>query len=783
MGSLTGERDVMNESQCIVLPVIPTVDVVVFPHMVVPLLVVDEHIINGIRYAQQHKLRALLLATKEQRSEQESIGISDLYTVGTLGEIIRIMELHEGGIKVLVQGIKKGRALSIETNDEMLQAEVQEIAENNAYSRESLASRIKRCSDLIENGATANTLFSSDFSLVLSQMETPEKMCDYILSHLTLSVPQAQTLLECTDLAVLFDRIIEHIDRLITSSEVEEAIRTTTRESINKTQREYYLREQLRAIQKELGDDAESDLVEFTQRAEKVKLSDEARQEIDRQLNRLEKTSPDSLEATVLRNHIEWILDLPWGVFSNDNHDITYAQKVLDDGHFGLLEVKERILDYLSVKYLKDDCHSPILCLAGPPGVGKTSLGKSIATAMNRKFARIALGGVHDEAEIRGHRRTYVGALPGRLVQALKKAGSSNPVILIDEIDKIGSSHKGDPSAALLEALDPEQNNAFYDNYLGVHYDLSKVLFIATANDISAIPAPLRDRMEIIELSGYTHEEKIEIAQRHLVETIIEDSGLSKTSITFGRDVLDEIITGYTLEAGVRTLSKILRKLCAKFARTYIESGREVIFTPETITNYLGPHHTSRERSRLQSKVGITNGLAWTPMGGQTLQVEAILVPGNGKLILTGQLGDVMKESAQAAVSYVRSHAHAFNIAKEYFTEYDLHIHLPAGAIPKDGPSAGITLISSIFSVYTGRAIDGNFAMTGELNLQGDVLPIGGVKEKLLAARQRGFSHVIFPRKNEQDVKAITPAPEGITIVFVESVEDVLSHVLQRVEA
>lgn len=762
-----------------ILPVIPTIDVVVFPHMVVPLLVVDEHIINGVRHAHKNKTQVLLLATKAQKSDQESVGISDLYTLGTVGEVIRIMDLHDGGIKVLIQGLQKANAIKIETRNDMIEAVVALIHQGSATSRDDIAPLIQKITHLAENTHSSGTIFNGDFSAILSQMETPEKMCDYILSHLSLSVAESQELLECSDLVVLLNKVIAHIEKMITSTEVEETIRTSTRESINKSQREYYLREQLRAIQKELGDDVQSDIVELADRAKNALLNAEARSEVDRQIARLERTAPDSLEATVIRNHIEWIIDLPWGKYTKDSHNITFAKETLDEGHFGLEEVKERILDYLSVKYLKDDCHSPILCLAGPPGVGKTSLGKSIAASMERQFARIALGGVHDEAEVRGHRRTYVGALPGRFIQAIKKAGSSNPIIMLDEIDKVGSSHKGDPAAALLEALDPEQNNAFYDNYLGVHFDLSKILFIATANDISSIPAPLRDRMEIIELSGYTHEEKIEIAQRHLISAIVADSGLAKTSITFSRDVINELIMGYTMEAGVRTLSKLIRKLCAKFARTYIESGKEIVFTPENLAQYIGPQQNGNERVSHENKVGITNGLAWTPFGGQTLQVEAVLIPGNGKLILTGKLGEVMKESAQAAVSYARSHAEAFAIAPELFTNYDLHIHLPAGAIPKDGPSAGITLISSIFSVYTKRPINGNFAMTGELNLQGDVLPIGGVKEKLLAAKQRGFSNVIFPRQNERDIKAITPLPEGLTIHFVDSVEEVLAHVLQ----
>lgn len=766
------------------LAVIPTVDVVVFPHMVVPLLVLDPKIISGIQHALEHTdKKILLIATKPQASvasdDGEPISVDDLYSVGTVSEIIRVMDLPEGGMKILVQGTRKAKILDIKPTATMLTAQAEILAENGTiYEPEKVDAYVKNICSLIDQLPSSNTTFSPDFTVILSQIDDARKIGDFILSHLSLNVDQAQALLEKESLFELLDDIITHIEAVVASSEVEEKIRTSTRDSINKSQREYYLREQLRAIQKELGDDSDSEVEEFEKQAAKMKLPEEASNELDRQINRLKKTAPDSLEATVLRNHIEWILSMPWGQETPDKNDITYAKQVLDDGHFGLNEIKERLLDYLSIKYLKQDCDSPIICLAGPPGTGKTSLGKSIAQSMGRSFARIAMGGVHDESEVRGHRRTYVGALPGRFIQAMKKAGTMNPVILIDEIDKIGSSHKGDPSAALLEALDPEQNKAFYDNYLGVNFDLSKVLFITTANDLSTIPGPLRDRMEVIQLAGYTREEKIEISQRHLVPKIIKSSGLQDTDISFSTEVIDELIGGYTREAGVRGLSKVFQKLCAKYARAYVEKQKGVAFTPENIQKYLGPRKATEDEQLGQSKIGITNGLAWTPFGGEVLQVEAILMAGSGKLILTGQLGEVMKESARAAVSYARSHAKQFGISPKMFTDYDLHIHLPAGAIPKDGPSAGVTLLSSIFSVYTGRQIDGQFAMTGELNLQGNVLAIGGVKEKLLAAKQRGLSNVIFPKQNEKDIKGLQDLPQDMNIFFVESVEQVLNHVL-----
>jgi ATP-dependent Lon protease len=777
------KKPVASTAECRDITVIPTIDVVVFPHMVVPLLVLDTKIIAGINQAMKTDKKVLMLATKSADNsfdeDGEPISIDDLFEVGTIGEIIRLMELSDGGVKILIQGIQKASVLSITPTDETLIASVELVPlSTEAHTPEQTSYYTKSICDLVSKLPPSNTLFSPDFTTIVSQIENPQKMSDFVLSHLNLPVNQAQELLEKESIIQVLDAILLHLGRIVSSSEVEEKIRLSTRDSINKSQREYYLREQLRAIQKELGDDTDSDIAEFEKKGDSAAFTDEARTEFTRQISRLKKTAADSLEATVMRNHIEWLLAMPWGITSTDNNTIQAAKKVLDDGHFGLHEVKERILDYLSIKYLKNDCASPILCLAGPPGVGKTSLGKSIAQAMGRSFARIAVGGVHDEAEIRGHRRTYVGALPGRFIQALKKAGTLNPVLLIDEIDKIGSSHKGDPSAALLEALDPEQNKAFYDNYLGVHFDFSKILFITTANDLSSIPGPLRDRMEIIQLSGYTKEEKYEIAKRHLIPAIVTDSGLSKTDISFSKDVIEELISGYTREAGVRSLSKLFQKLCAKYARSYIETKKGISFTKRNLAEHLGPRRTLDMLKVGTHKVGITNGLAWTPFGGEVMQMEALLMPGTGKLILTGQLGEVMKESARAAVSYARSHAKEFNIDAKMFVEYDLHIHAPAGGIPKDGPSAGITLLSSIFSVYTGRLINSDYAMTGELNLQGNVLPIGGVKEKLLAAKQHGLSRVIFPKQNEKDIRGIGSLPDGIKVVFVDDVKEVLDHVL-----
>lgn len=765
--------------ELISLAIIPTMDVVVFPTMVVPLLVLDEKIINGIDQALTDNKPLLVVATRPQNNNslENDIGVEDLYTTGTICEILKVVELPEEGIKVLVRGIERAEIISLENSETLLLAEVEEAPIKEA-SQEEVEGAIRGLTALIEQVPTYHTRFGNDFSSLLAHIENPYKIVDLIVSHLSLSVQEIQSLFQTPTLIEVFKKLSKHISDVITSCEIEESIKHSTRESINKSQREFFLREQLRAIQKELGDDPEDDFDQLTEQLNSLPLSTEAFTEVEKQIKRLKKTAPDSLEATVIRNHIEWILHLPWGKHTKDNQELSHAQEVLESHHFGLQKVKERILDYLAVKFLKNDCQSPILCLVGPPGVGKTSLGKSIADAMQRTFARIALGGVTDEGEIRGHRRTYVGALPGRFIQAIKRSQSMNPVFLLDEIDKMGASHKGDPASSLLEVLDPEQNKAFYDNYLGIHVDFSRILFIATANDINAIPGPLRDRMEVIDISGYTTEEKVEIAKRHLIPSIISNTGLENTPLSFSDKLIKHLINHYTLEAGVRTLSQLIQKLCAKYARFYLEKKTHLTFTPETISDHLGPALREELTCDTSNRIGITNGLAWTPYGGKVLQVEAILMPGSGKLLLTGQLGEVMKESAQAAVSYARAHAFLFNIPEEMFTQYDLHIHLPAGAIPKDGPSAGITLLSSIFSVYTKRPINGNIAMTGELSLQGNVLPIGGVKEKLLAAQQQGLSKVLLPIQNKRDTVELAHLLKGIEVTFVSKVEEVLHHIL-----
>jgi len=765
-----------------ILPVIPTVDVVVFPQMVVPLLILDEKIIAGIEKALGTHKKVFLLAAQQQPSDyQNPISINDLFDVGTISNIMRVMHLPEGGIKLLTQGIIKASVQEILSDNQTLEARVEYVTnqgEEPNYNTELADKQIKKLLLVIEKIASSGRIFGPDFQVILAQIQDPERIADFILSHLNLNVNEAQMLLEKDNLNQMFDSIYEYLSKELELTGVEEKIKSNTRESINKSQKEFYLREQMKAIQKELGEEGDSDLSDLQRKINNKPLSQEAREEAIKQLKRLTKMIPESMEATVIRNHLEWLLNLPWGEFTDDNLDIKHAKKVLDDHHFGLDEVKDRILDFLSIKKLKNDCNVPILCFVGPPGVGKTSLGKSIADCLGRSYYRISLGGVYDESEIRGHRRTYVGALPGRFIQAIKKSKSMNPLIVIDEIDKIGSSNRGDPSAALLEVLDPEQNSTFYDNYLGVHFDLSKCIFVTTANDLSTISGPLRDRMEIIQLSGYLIDEKKEIAQKFLVPKTIKNSGLENQGVKFNEEVLEELISGYSRESGVRDLERLLNKLCSKYARNLVENNKKLSFTVKNLSDYLGPRKIPKESIFTADRLGVTNGLAWTPFGGEVLQVEAALMPGSGKLILTGQLGSVMQESAQTALTYAKSHANLFKIKDSMFKKHDLHIHLPAGAIPKDGPSAGITLLSSVLSVYTGRKINGTYAMTGELNLQGEVLPIGGLKEKILAAKQNGLTHVIVPKLNEKDLINLDKISQGLKILFVDNVQEVLDYVL-----
>lgn len=761
------------------LAVVPTMDIVVFPDMIVPLLVLDPKIINGINNASESCKLVMLLASKKQaENDFDSIGTKDLYEVGTVASIMRVIKIPEGGIKVLVQGLCKAKVNQLSTEQEMLSACVEKIEEEDPIDETEIKARINNIRELTEKIAATSQTFSPDFHMILSKMTDASKIAEFIISHLNLGVKESQDLLETKSKTEILDKIYLLLSKEVEVSQMQEKIKCNARESINNSQKEYYLREQLKAIKKELGEDDLEEIDQLKEKLETLPITDETKKEIKRQISRLEHTAPDSMEAAVIRNYLDWVFALPWGIETQDTLDIANAKQILDEDHHGLSEIKERILDFISVRKLKTDGNTPILCFSGPPGTGKTSLGQSIARCLGRKYIRISLGGVKDEAEIRGHRRTYVGALPGRFIQGLRKSGSQNPVIVIDELDKIGADFKGDPASAMLEVLDPQQNKEFYDNYLGVPFDLSKAIFIATANNINAISGPLRDRMEVINLSGYTIEEKLNIAKKHLIEKALKDSGLENQKIEISDKVLLDIITSYTREAGVRQLDRTIRKLFSKEARSLAENNKTIEFTSENIENYLGPRIFLDEELSKQDTVGVTNGLAWTMYGGEIIKVEAVLIPGKGKLILTGQLGNVMKESAQAALSYARVHATEFGIKKDLFDNNDLHIHVPAGAIPKDGPSAGVTMLTSILSAFTQKPISAKYAMTGEINLHGEVMPIGGVKEKVLAAKYNKLQYVILPEKNRSDLMEDKKISDGINVIFVKHAHEIIKMVL-----
>ncbi len=774
------QLDALKETLPNMLPVVPTMDVVVFPNQIVPLLVLDERIIKGINKAlEEDSKRVLLLASKKQSdSHQGVIGTKDLFDVGTVASVMRVINIPDGGIKILVQGISRAFIHDIVAEEEILNATIEPFSYEDDPSGADVQAQIKNIKDMAEHISASGYALSPDFHIILSKMDDSEKIADFILSHLNVRVDQAQRLLESRTHQSLLEGLFQYLAKEFEANEMQENIKSHARESMNRSQKEFYLREQLRAIKKELGEDDSDDVDRLRTKALELPMPEEVRTEVNRQLNRLEKTSPDSMEAAVTRTHLEWVISLPWGNYTPDNLDIGHAKTILDEDHYGLKEIKDRILDFISIRQLKPDGYAPILCFVGPPGTGKTSLGKSIARSLGRNFFRLSLGGVRDEAEIRGHRRTYVGAMPGRIIQGIRKAGSMNPIIIIDELDKIGADFRGDPSAAMLEVLDPQQNKTFYDNYLGVPFDLSQVIFIATANTLESISEPLRDRMEIINLSGYTLEEKINIAKNYLVKAALTDSGLDNHPLSFSDDLISDIIISYTRESGVRELDRLIKKLCSKAARSLVESNVLITFEPEKIEGYLGPRKYIQMETYSESQVGVSNGLAWTAYGGEIIKVEAVVIPGKGKLILTGSLGKVMRESAQAALSYARAHAKEFEIDPQKFSKFDLHIHVPGGGIPKDGPSAGVTLLSSILSALTERPISAEYAMTGELNLRGNVMPIGGIKEKILAAKRNLMPYVILPEKNKGDLVGADEITQGINVIWVNHADEILSRVL-----
>ncbi len=764
------------------VPVLPVRDIVIFPYMILPLFVGRDISIKAIDHALNTNRMVLLLAQKDLNVEAPTT--DDLYLMGTVCMIMRMLKLPDGRVKILVQGLSKARVSGFTQQEPFFMAGIAKVAEEKpagaSIENEALIRNVKEQMDKVVNlGKTV----LPDVMVVIENIEDPGRLADLITANLGLKTDQAQEILEMSDPVMRLTRVGEILGREVQLLTIQQKIQTEARGEIDKTQREYFLREQLKAIQRELGDIDEraEEVREFKKKIDDAKMPEKVMKEAEKQLRRIEKMHPDSAEAGTIRTYLEWLTEIPWSKSTKDQLDIGKAEKVLNDDHYDLEKVKERILEYLSVRKLKEKMKGPILCFIGPPGVGKTSLGRSIARALGREFCRVSLGGVRDEAEIRGHRRTYVGALPGRIIQGIKQAGTNNPVFMLDEIDKIGSDFRGDPSSALLEVLDPEQNNSFADHYLAVPFDLSNVMFITTGNLTDTIPGPLRDRMEILYLSGYTEEEKLQIAKKYLVPKQLDEHGITTKILQISDSAVQQIISHYTREAGVRNLEREIANLCRKVAKQVAEGKAESFnVVAKNVHKYLGvPKYLPEEEMKV-NEVGVATGLAWTEAGGDVIYVEATMMKGKGNLTLTGQLGDVMKESAQAALSYIKSRASGLGLSDDLFSNVDMHIHVPAGAIPKDGPSAGITMATSIASALTGRPVRKDVAMTGEVTLRGRVLPIGGLKEKTLAAKRMGIKTVIIPHRNKKDLDDLPKyVKDGMTFVVVETMDDVLKHALK----
>jgi ATP-dependent Lon protease len=761
-------------------PVLPLRDIVVFPGMIVPLFVGREKSVKALEEVMKDDKQILLIAQKN--ASQDDPGPEDIYTIGTLGTVLQLLKLPDDTVKVLVEGGKRVKIVGYTGKAEFFEANAIEMEETAADAAELQAAARTVVSEF-ENYVKLNKKVPPEVVVSINKIEEPAKLADTISAHLALKVAEKQQLLELDSVSKRLERILGLMEGEIGVLQVEKKIRNRVKRQMEKTQREYYLNEQMKAIQKELGEteDGRDEISEMEKRIKKTRLSKEAREKANGELKKLRTMSPMSAEATVVRNYLEWLLSIPWRKPTKIIKDLKYAEDVLNADHHGLEKVKERILEYLAVQQRVEKMKGPILCLVGPPGVGKTSLGKSIAKATGRNFVRMSLGGVRDEAEIRGHRRTYIGSLPGKVIQSMKKAKSSNPLFLLDEIDKLGADFRGDPSSALLEVLDPEQNTSFNDHYLEVDYDLSNVMFITTANSLR-MAQPLMDRMEIIRLAGYTEDEKVAIARKHLILKQIEANGLKEDELDIGDDAVRDLVRYYTREAGVRNLEREIANLARKATKEILMKGTtKVKVRAKNLDKYAGVRRFRFGEAELEDLVGITTGLAWTEVGGELLQIEAVLVPGRGRMTVTGKLGDVMQESVQAANAYVRSRANSFGIKPVMFEKRDIHIHVPEGATPKDGPSAGVGMITSIVSALTGVAVRKEVAMTGEISLRGRVMPIGGLKEKLLAALRGGLKTVLIPKENERDLPEIPEnVKKGLEIVPVSTVDEVLARALVK---
>lgn len=776
------EKELTNIIAPEIYPVLPLRDLVMFPHMIVPLFVGREKSIQALHYnPEEYGNKMLLVAQKDVSIEEPEL--SDLYKVGVVVRVLQILKLQDGTVKILVDGNKRVKVQKYFTEEEVDKAQVIPL-EDETYDPESDELVVLRRSVMqhFENYIKLHRKVSPEVLGNLSRLKDIAKLCDAVSAHLAVKLSKKQEILETTQLNKKLERILILLDAEIELLNTETRIRSRVRTQIEKNQKDYYLNEQLKAIHKELGEeDFKEEIAYLTKKIKKLKLTAEAKKKVESEMKKLKTTNPMSAESSVIRNYIEWVVDLPWKIYSAIRKDIDFAAEVLNRDHYGLEKIKERILEYLAVGVRTEDLKSPIICLVGPPGVGKTSLAKSIAEATGRKFVKISLGGLRDEAEIKGHRRTYIGSMPGKILQAMKKAGTSNPVILLDEIDKMGYDHRGDPSSALLEVLDPEQNYMFNDHYLEVDYDLSKVLFIATANTTN-IPRPLMDRMEVVRISGYTEEEKMNIAIDHLIPKELKAHGLALNELTLTKEAIIDIIHYYTREAGVRNLNRELAKICRKVVKKIVANQvKEMIINRDQLQELLGAHKFLSNEIENENMVGISTGLAYTEVGGDILSIEVLLMHGKGEVKITGKLGDVMKESAQAAVSYVRSRAVELGINPHLFRKRDIHIHVPEGATPKDGPSAGIALLTSIVSAFTGIPVHKTIAMTGELTLRGRVLAIGGLKEKLLAAMRAGIEAVIIPKANMKDLEEVPQqVKDRLSIFPTENAYDVLVMALTQ---
>ncbi len=764
-----------------IFPVLPLRDIVVFPHMIVPLFVGRDKSVKALEDVMQDDKQILLVAQKN--AGQDDPAVEDIYEMGTIGTVLQLLKLPDGTVKVLVEGSQRAKIVRYTENDDFFQAEA-ELLDDAVDDSKDLEALSRSVVTQFEQYIKLNKKIPPEVLVSLNQIEDPGKLSDTIASHLALKISEKQELLEFVSAADRLERAYSFMESEIGVLQVEKRIRNRVKRQMEKTQREYYLNEQLKAIQKELGEteDGRDEAGEFEERIESTKLPKEAKEKATQELKKLKSMSPMSAEATVVRNYLDWILSIPWSKRSRVKKDIKAAEKILNTDHYGLEKVKERILEYLAVQTRVRKMKGPILCLLGPPGVGKTSLGKSMARATGRNFVRMSLGGVRDEAEIRGHRRTYIGSMPGKVIQGMKKAKTTNPLFLLDEIDKLGADWRGDPTSALLEVLDPEQNGTFADHYLEVDYDLSDVMFVTTANTLR-MPQPLLDRMEIIRLSGYTEDEKVEIAKRHLISKQVKAHGLKKAEWSISDDALRDLVRLYTREAGVRNLERELANLARKAVKELATKSRtSVRVTRRNLDKFAGVPRYRFGEMESEDLVGVTTGLAWTEVGGELLSIEALLMPGKGNIARTGKLGDVMQESVSAARSYIRSRMVTFGISPKFFDKRDIHVHVPEGATPKDGPSAGVAMCTSIVSALTGIPVRRDVAMTGEVTLRGRVLPIGGLKEKLLAAHRGGITTILIPKDNEKDLVEIPDnVLKGLTVIPVSTVDEVLSEALTRV--